>query len=105
MEMELFRHSIYELSKGVRDLVLLTDEVEKTEKMIQRLEKEKIPYECQKVNEKKSNLFFGKQECIDVVRQFETTQLNKLSAEQDFILGAMLGYNLREQCVRYLHKK
>ena len=36
--MQLFKHSLYELSKGVRGLVLLTDEIDKTDKMVERLE-------------------------------------------------------------------
>ena len=41
--MQLFKHSLYELSKGVRGLVLLTDEIDKTDKMVERLEREQIP--------------------------------------------------------------
>ncbi|HIZ28479.1 MAG TPA: DUF2023 family protein [Candidatus Adamsella sp.] len=103
--MQLFKHSLYELSKGVRGLVLLTDEIDKTDKMVERLEREQIPYEYQKINNNKANLYFGKQECVDIIKKFNTKELNKLSKEQDFILGTMLGYNLCDQCKRYLSKK
>lgn len=103
--MQLFKHSLYELSKGVRELVLLTDEIDKINKMVERLKKEQIPYEYQKLDNNKANLYFGKKECVDIIKKFDTKELNKLSKEQDFILGTMLGYNLCDQCKRYLNKK
>ncbi len=51
------------------------------------------------------NIFFGKKECVDVVRSFDGLPLNLLTEEQDFILGTMLGYDRLAQCSRYLLRK
>lgn len=53
------------------------------------------------VNENKVNLFFGKEECIAVVKKICDKPLYMLSPEEDFILGTMLGYSICEQCSRY----
>ena len=45
----------------------------------------------QEVSEKKVNLYFGKQECLDAVKTFIHKPLNRLSPEEDFMLGAYLG--------------
>ena len=34
-----------------------------------------------------------------------TKPLNQLTPEEDFILGAMLGYDIRVQCERYCERK
>lgn len=72
---------------------------------IQRLESQQISYMIQEVGANKINLFFGKPECMEAIRHIIIRPLNELSAEEDFILGAMLGYDICQQCKRYCHKK
>ena len=59
----------------------------------------------QEVSEKKVNLYFGKQECLDAVKTFIHKPLNRLSPAEDFMLGAMLGYDIAGQCERYCKRK
>ena len=51
------------------------------------------------------NLFFGKKECLDAIRMIVTKPLCQLTPEEDFILGAMLGYDICAQCERYCERK
>lgn len=104
-EMRVVMHNIYEYQKGVRDLVLCT--VCKTcgQMIMQRLDNQGIEYVYQSLGQRKINLFFGKRECLDVVNGFIHKPLNQLTAEEDFILGTMLGYNLQIQCRRYCERK
>lgn len=103
--MELFNHSLYELAKGVRNLILLTDDEKKIQRMRLRLEKEGVAFEIHPLDKNKANLFFGKEECVEMVKSFNCRRLNQLSREQDYILGIMLGYDILGQCNRYLNKK
>ena len=66
---------------------------------------QQIGYMIQEVSEKKVNLYFGKQECLDAVKTFIHKPLNRLSPEEDFMLGAMLGYDISMQCRRYCDRK
>ncbi|MDD3419481.1 MAG: DUF2023 family protein [Candidatus Gastranaerophilales bacterium] len=102
--MPVFNHHIYELKKGLRRLALLTEKPEKQSYIEHRLQKEDISYVINKVNESKINIFFGDNACIDVVKGFDS-QLNKLTPEQDFMLGTMLGYDVVQQCERYQKMK
>lgn len=47
----------------------------------------------------------GKKECLDAIRMIVTKPLCQLSPEEDFILGAMLGYDICAQCERYCERK
>ena len=91
-EIRIFLNHIYEFKKGVRNMVLYTMSREHEEFAIRRLKNQK-------------NLFFGKPECMEAMRHIIIRPLNQLSAEEDFILGAMLGYDLCQQCKRYCNKK
>lgn len=42
---------------------------------------------------------------MDAIRLMVTRPLNELSPEEDFILGALLGYDIRRQCERYCQRK
>ena len=61
--------------------------------------------EVQPVDSRKVNLFFGKRECIHAIRRMVDRPLNQLTPEEDFILGAMLGYDICAQCERYCLRK
>lgn len=72
---------------------------------VQRLQKLRIDYAVQCLNNGQVNLFFGKKECMEVVRQMIHKPLNQLTPEEDFILGIMLGYDICRQCQRYCSRK
>ena len=72
---------------------------------ISRLQRQNIDYVIQPVGNDRLNLFFGREVCIDAIRLIVTKPLNQLSPEEDFILGAMLGYDIRLQCERYCQQK
>ena len=86
-------------------MVLYTMNREYTEFAIRRLENQNISYTIQEVGTNKINLFFGKPECMEAIRHIITCPLNQLTPEEDFILGAMLGYDICQQCKRYCGKK
>jgi len=104
-DMKVFVHHIYELQKGIRSMVLCT--IDKTDEAfaLQRLQKLGIEYSVCVISPKRINLFFGKKECIEVIRMICDRPLNQLTAEEDFIIGTMLGYDTRQQCERYTHRK
>ena len=104
-EIRIFLNHIYEFKKGVRNMVLYTMSKEHEKFAIRRLKNQKISYMIQEVGTNKINLFFGKPECMDIMQHIIVRPLNQLSAEEDFILGAMLGYDLCQQCKRYCSKK
>ena len=41
----------------------------------------------------------------DAVRAFIDKPLNRLTPEQDFMLGAMLGYDIIQQCERFCRQR
>ena len=104
-EVRIFLNHIYEFKKGVRNMVLYTMNREYEEFAVRRLENQNISYMIQKVGPNKITLFFGKPECWGPIRHIIIRPLNKLTPEEDFILGAMLGYDICQQCKRYCGKK
>lgn len=86
-------------------MVLYTMNKEHEAFAIRRLERQNISYLIQEVNANKINLFFGKAECMDAIRHIIIRPLNHLTPEEDFILGAMLGYDICQQCKRYCNKR
>ncbi len=104
-EMKVFLNHIYELQKGIRKMVLYTMPRKFEEFALMRLNSQNIAYYIQPIKNGNINLFFGKSECIKAVEAIVTKPLNELNAEQDFILGAMLGYDISCQCERYLERK
>ncbi len=103
-ELRVFYHHIYEYKKGLRNLVLTTEKAANKEIIENRLKKENIPYVINEVNGKNINVFFGNKDCIKVVSTFDS-RLYKLTPEQDFMLGTMLGYDKIQQCQRYFDMK
>ena len=53
----------------------------------------------------KTDIFFGNESCINVIREIGKTNLSDYSDEEDFIIGIMLGYDRAKQCERYLSRK
>jgi hypothetical protein len=105
IDMMVLMNHIYEYKKGVRNMVLFTFNKRYEEYALRRLERQGINYIVQPVGNDRLNLFFGKRECLDAIRVMVTRPLNQLSPEEDFILGAMLGYDICAQCERYCERK
>lgn len=103
--MKVFLNHIYEFKKGVRQMVLYTMNKRNLDFAEKRLRNQRINYVIQSVDGERINLFFGKDECINAIRMIVTRPLNQLTPEEDFILGAMLGYDICGQCRRYCSKK
>lgn len=103
--MQVFYQLIYEYQKGLRDLCLHTCSAENESKIKALLEKQKVSYCICPIENNKINVFFGMPSCLDIIRQFSCEKLNELSAEEDFILGMMLGYGKAQQYDRFLKRK
>lgn len=104
-EIKVLMNHIYEYKKGVRQMILFTMNKRYEQFATQRLERQKIPYVLQPAGKNTLNLYFGKKECLDAIRLIATRPLNELTPEEDFILGAMLGYDICAQCERYCERK
>ena len=104
-EIKVVMHLIYELKKGIRNLVLCTLHPSCAEIIKQRLEKQGITYLTQRLKNGNVNLFFGEYACINAVSSFIHKPLNLLTPEEDFMLGAMLGYDLVKQSQRFCERK
>lgn len=104
-DLKVFLNHVYEFKKGVRQMVLYTVNRKYEEFAIARLKSQKIEYLIQPIDRNKINLFFGRPECIHAIRCMVTRPLNQLTPEEDFILGAMLGYDICTQCKRYCKRK
>ena len=103
--LKVLMNHIYELSKGVRHMVLYTCNKKYSEQTIKRLESQGIPYLLQPAGLQNLNVYFGRRECLEAIRLIVTRPLNQLTPEEDFILGAMLGYDICAQCERYCKRK
>lgn len=105
LELKVFLNHIYELKKGIRKMVLHTMNRRYEEYAVVRLRNEGIDYLIQRTGREQINLFFGRRECLQAIRRIITRPLNRLTPEEDFILGAILGYDLCAQCERYCARK
>ena len=103
-DLRVFHHHIYEFKKGIRNLILTTEKAVYRKPIEERLQNENIAYVIHDIGKNKINVYFGAPQCVDVVRTLNP-KLNELTAEQDFILGIMLGYDRVKQCERYLNIK
>jgi hypothetical protein len=100
--LRLLHHNIYEYSRGVRALFLMTITRRELELALGRLEAQGIDRFVQELGPAKANLFFGRPAFVAVARSFVTRPLNTLTAEEDFMLGTLLGYDGEQQCRRFL---
>lgn len=105
IDLKVLMNHIYEYKKGVRRMILFTMNKRYEQFAIQRLERQNIPYVLQPAGKNTLNLYFGKKECLDAIRLIATRPLNETTPEEDFILGAMLGYDICAQCERYCERK
>ena len=83
-DMKIFLHHIYELQKGVRSMALCTLPKREEAFAEQRLQEQQMDYMKQ-----------------ELVRMIVDRPLNCLSPEEDFIIGALLGYDICQQCKRF----
>ncbi len=98
----LFHHHVYEYTRGVRSLILMTINRRDLAVALVKLETLGIEHFIQEVSPFKVNLFFGRPAFVAVARSFVTRPLNALTAEEDFMLGTLLGYDSEQQCRRFL---
>ncbi len=103
--MKVFQHHIYEYRKGLRSLILHTLPAVHREKVEKQLAREGISYLITTLGKSRINLFFGAEECVEVVASIGKSSLSDYTPEEDFILGTMLGYSRLQQCTRYLARK
>ena len=100
-KLKVFSHLVYECKKGVRSAALCTMREDCCKAAVAKLTANQMAYFICPVTNNKVNIFFGAKVCIDVISCFCHKPLNKLSPEEDFMLGAILGYGICEQCQRY----
>ncbi len=103
--MQVIIHHIYELKKGLRKMALHTSPSAEEAYIRTRLERDGIPYLIHKISGRKINIFFGDQDCINMLKHFSTLSLNELTDYEDFILGTLLGYDTKLQCQRFLERR
>ena len=102
----ILNEQIYGYKHGVRPLVLQTMQIQDKDVIENRLKKDNLNYHLQPTsNNKNLNVFLGDKACVEVAKTFGNTPMSKLSPEQDFILGTLLGYDKTKQCERYLKLK
>ncbi len=104
-DMMVLMNYIYEYQKGIRHLVLQTFNKKYEEFAIARLESQNINYIVRKGGDNSINLFFGREECLSAIRLIVDRPLSDLTPEEDFMLGVLLGYDIRMQCERYCDRK
>lgn len=104
-EIKVLYNHIYEYKKGIRKLVLFTMNNKHSELALKRLDSQHIGYFIQKAGKNSINLYFGHTECLETIKMFVDRPLNRLTPEEDFILGALLGYDITHQCKRFCSRK
>ena len=100
-EIRIFLNHIYEFKKGIRNMVLYTMSKEHEDFAVRRLKNQNISYMIQEIGTNTGILSTTNLKRNHII----TRPLNQLTAEEDFILGTMLGYDLCQQCKRYCNKK
>ena len=103
--MKVLMNHIYEYKKGVRQMILFTCNVRYEDFAVNRLKSQGIEYIIQRVGNSNINIFFGKKQCLDAIRIIVDKPLVRLSPEHDFIIGALLGYDICCQCERFCERK
>lgn len=100
--LQIFNHHLYELSKGMRPLAMMTLTAETATSVVARLAAAGVAYHVHEACHERVNVVFGSQPAVMAVRRFMVGPLCQLSAEHDFMLGVLLGYDREMQCARYL---
>lgn len=105
LDMKVLMNHIYEYKKGVRQMVLFTCNARYEDFAVNRLKGQNIEYIIQRVGNANINVFFGRKQCLDAIRMIVDRPLARLSPEHDFIIGALLGYDICCQCERFCDRK
>lgn len=105
LDMKVLMNHIYEYKKGVRQMILFTCNARYEDFAANRLKSQGIEYIIQRVGNSNINIFFGKKQCLDAIRIIVDKPLVRLSPEHDFIIGALLGYDICCQCERFCERK
>lgn len=105
LDMKVLMNHIYEYKKGVRQMILFTCNTRYEDFAVNRLKSQGIEYIIQRVGNSNINIFFGKKQCLDAIRIIVDKPLVRLSPEHDFIIGALLGYDICCQCERFCERK
>ena len=92
-ELKVLSNHIYELQKGVRQMVLFTCPKQYEECARKRLCSQNMDFVLQPAGKNNLNFYIGRKECLNAIRLIV------------IILGAMLGYDLCAQCERYCERK
>ena len=100
--MRVFNHHLYEYRKGLRNLILHTMLDIHQPEVEEKLKRDQIAYQIYPLTNGRINVFFGADECVDVVKAIDKARLSEWTPQEDFILGIMLGYDRLKQCRRYL---
>ena len=66
--LKVLMNHIYELQKGVRQMVLFTCNKKYGDQTVERLESQGIPYVLQPAGRQNLNVYFGKRECLEAIR-------------------------------------
>ena len=101
---EGFSTYLYEVLKGTKPAALVTCEENLLGQMLPKLQKGKFEIFYSKFAKFQSKYFFGAKECIEIVENFLNKPMCKFSPFEDFILGAILGYDIKLQCKRLLKR-
>ncbi len=106
-DIKVLYHLVYEYDKGVRPFVLYTMDKHYLPLAKKKLEAYSIDYFILDVEKSNSiNIFFGEKNCVTLMREMlQRKSIDQLSPEEDFILGAILGYDIPKQCARYCQRK
>lgn len=98
----IFRHHLYELSKGMRPLILMTVNAEAVKPIVDRLVASGVAHHVHEACRSRFNVVFGRPAAVMAVQRFLAGPLCDLTPEHDFMLGILLGYDREQQCLRYL---
>ena len=85
--LKVLMNHIYELQKGVRQMVLFTCDKRYGDQTVERLESQGIPYVLQPAGQKNLNVYFGRRECLEAIRLIVTRPLNQLTPRRILSLG------------------
>ena len=101
-DIKVLYHLVYEYEKGVRPFVLYTMDKHYLPLAKKKLEAYSIDYFILDVEKSNSiNIFFGEKNCVTLMKEMlQRKSIDQLSPEEDFILGAILGYDISKQCAR-----
>jgi hypothetical protein len=102
--LKIFNHHLYELSRGMRPLAMMTLTAESARPVIARLRHTGVAHHVHDACPERVNVVFGSRSAVKAVRSFLVRPLCELSAEHDFMLGVLLGYDREMQCARYLSR-